>query len=486
MDPKASVPKLTLHIMPSGEQDVKIKCKFMTATSSNQGERQLTARAGMDNIVLLNYNEMFDVFTTSNKLFTVKDPRIIIEASSDVKIIARYYTDNDGVSASGDAYLLPTTDLIGNSYYISLPKALDKSNQLVSIMATEFQDVKGTAKVYSFGVLQYTFDFNLESTFGSDQATLVTNSMMLDTSIHIEANGPFYVTAVVPRVDLSRLSMNAASGKSGDVSDYVAFMPAPISTYDCTTTLSKDEVHLITNAYSKFIYVAPNDLKCEDNINSLSVTCFQGKDSPVKETISSNSGSKYTIFIVPQFAILSHYTGTSMSRVGGTMDANILYLTNAFINTIPETTQYLTGPTNFVTFSASSFLEIYGINLDKSTFMIDGKNVPNAIIAQYPLDIINPAYQSYTIMVPLFGSHTFYAKGSYVVYVIGFNADNSQSVYSYLAGYGKSQLSTVPTKNITPGGPPTTTLKPGTTTKASSILSTQSSLFTACLLYFMI
>uniref|UniRef100_A0AC35U9B8 IgGFc_binding domain-containing protein n=1 Tax=Rhabditophanes sp. KR3021 TaxID=114890 RepID=A0AC35U9B8_9BILA len=137
-----------------------------------------------------------------------------------------------------------------------------------------------------------------------------------------------------------------------------------------------------------------------------------------------------------------------MARVGGSLGNDGFSVNNAFMTIVPETTQYLTGPINIVTFSINSKLEIYGIGLIPSLFFIDGQKVPDALITKATLTAIDTSYSSYIVTVIGTSFHTFNTIRPYIAYVVGRNSDddNDISMYGYLAGCGKSQLKTTPTQ----------------------------------------
>uniref|UniRef100_A0AC35TP57 IgGFc_binding domain-containing protein n=1 Tax=Rhabditophanes sp. KR3021 TaxID=114890 RepID=A0AC35TP57_9BILA len=477
---------LDLIFIPIGGKSVLVTITYFSLKTNNVTQILVnTPQDGSASKQKMSYNDVVtDNLNFMNALNSVPDSRIMITASDPIKVVSSYLNANIALNKNpvGDAFLVPGVQMAGNTYVVRMPKALVDQVQLISIVSID-KTATGSIRSYSNGKDNNDkVPFVLKSAPGSDQQTYVGDADGVDRVFYIESNQPIVVTVTVTCADLSFASGKAA-GLKGDTCDFVSYVASPIGQYDCASVLSAPETRVITSAYTGSVYDAPFD-SCH---NALGVTVVNDANptNGANDQLLSHVGNAYPLdgVKVTELGVESVNTFTSMARVGVIRDIATKNVINSlFMSYVPETTQYQTGPTKFYTFSDNNILEVYGMNLDATTFQLDNIKMTDDKIEKVKLNLFNNIFSSYIIQIPTQGIHTFSCGGNYIAYAIGSIEGTSTSQYGYLTGYGKTLITTKSTAPVTPeGNGPITDAPPtpsplATTTKSGYIV--QGSLLT--------
>uniref|UniRef100_A0AC35UDJ6 TIL domain-containing protein n=1 Tax=Rhabditophanes sp. KR3021 TaxID=114890 RepID=A0AC35UDJ6_9BILA len=348
------------------------------------------------------------------------DPRFIITASANVKVLAHVYNI---VTGQGDMFHVSSVDFIGRNYLIQMPKPSIGAVQIIHLLPTETDNTFVSVRIIVNRQIVAQYPMNLSKELGSKQVALIIPAKEYSATVYIYATKALFVTTAVTSVDEDPIHVDPQMPHEFD--DYSAIMPQPIQLNDCLNSLNPPtDLRMVTTLFTKSLFVTPAYSFCSMN---LPITIFNDVDntngtvvnlSTLEVTKIDLNVTQYNFFGIQSTTALAPLTRFGSYR----SKSNSKKLVSAFMHYIPETTQYISGQIQFVTIVEDSVLEIYGDNsTDPTVFLLDG----------FEADFLTTSSRGY---------HTFSSSGKYIAYVVGKNVLNRDGTYGYLVGMNKTRL----------------------------------------------
>uniref|UniRef100_A0AC35TY47 IgGFc_binding domain-containing protein n=1 Tax=Rhabditophanes sp. KR3021 TaxID=114890 RepID=A0AC35TY47_9BILA len=396
----------------------------------------------INSVGLLFSDVVNDQVQYTGRVATVPEPRVIINSTAPIKVIAKLFNTKTG---SGDMWMVPDFKMFASEYVIRLPVSKDGSAQMISMMTDETTDMKLNVKEFIGGKLQQESDFISYAQYGTTQTSIISAGDDLERTFLVTAPRPIYVVAVSTCIDIFANSGDQTM-HTYDKCDYGAFHPLHIINFNCGTTFHGVSDLRMTNTYfSKSIFVSPSKIQCGSQNQTPILKFNDAFPNGQQLNITTDASTRYDInsVIYTEFGIEADHVITPWARLGGMRkpgnDKNSL--SSAFLTGVPETTQYITGLTSFITHTSTGYLEVYGDkNVNAKEFLIDGQSVDKSLINQIPIKFFSGNYSSFIINIPKGGLHTFTSRGNYIAYAVGTFVDGQDYGFGYITGYNWSNL----------------------------------------------
>uniref|UniRef100_A0AC35UFJ2 IgGFc_binding domain-containing protein n=1 Tax=Rhabditophanes sp. KR3021 TaxID=114890 RepID=A0AC35UFJ2_9BILA len=485
--PKPSDISLSLNFIAVHDGPTSVTVKYFSKLNKQNIKTTMTITNDKITTFPLEYADVVkDDYLLDGIVIPVPDPRIIISSDNNIKVIARLL---NLVTGLGDTYEVPPTAMLGAPVIIKLPKANPGAAQLIHIMTTETDLAIGFVKEFVNGQAGLTQAVKIDFALGSNQAIIAVPFDNKDRSYYIECSTPLFFTVVTTCVDLNFASGFPFSSQTTPC-DYAAYHPLPIFSWDCKHLLSNPtDLKMTTNRFTHSLYAAPSNVVCD---NEVFVDIYTDKKPINGSKLIIKTFQSATINLLPakEYGVQSTHTFDSLVRFGGTTHTFITsQLLNAFLVNVPDSTQYVTGMSKFVTFSSTTYLEIYtSSTADESKFLINGKAVDKKKTEIINIPFFDTKFKSIVITINLVGQVSFVCDQDYILYVIGPNLDKidpsikyKTSYYGYLAGFMKSGLTFSTITATTPKGIHNPTSGISTTTSLSTTTHNNSNAVKYCL-----
>uniref|UniRef100_A0AC35UES3 IgGFc_binding domain-containing protein n=1 Tax=Rhabditophanes sp. KR3021 TaxID=114890 RepID=A0AC35UES3_9BILA len=412
------------------------------------------------NTNLLFRNVVKNYLDLSSQNTMISDPRIIITSQYPMKVISRIYNKVTGL---GDAEMIPSSNI-----------AHTRANQIIHIYGSDDTDRSvnyqndGAATVYHDinGIFYKKYDLTIKRQLGASQNIIINPSDSREHSFSIYSNQKIYVVGGVGRVNLIATGTTPGAGTINSITDYAMMHFYPLHYFDCTYAffLGKEDRRMLTSDYTKSVYITPPRSNGCENYLPISLYNQLTPTTPISMTLTNFVASTLTMKPYSQNGASSQLTYVPWIRFGGSRGTSLATQTQlftSFLHYVPETSQWVSGNTNFVTFSPNSFVEVYADStITAQSFTLDGIFVDGTQIkSSSNIAFFGGKYNVFTINVKNAGFHVLQVKqtGTYVVYVIGDNVQGLSGSYGYVAGYNINTLKKYPSVSGTISPPVSTT-----------------------------
>ncbi|CEF62299.1 Hypothetical protein SRAE_1000057200 [Strongyloides ratti] len=413
------------------------------------------------------------------------DPRIYINSSSPIKVIAKLV---NLVTNQGDMYLVPSTSFAGSKYLFKLPQPIVGREQIVHLLSLPNQDAN--VKIISTGPQGHTLFYQtvkLNGAIGGDQVILPITTIDIGPSIYISSDKPIIVIGAVVCANLNAFNNNIPS--TNNTCDYAAYFPQQIGTWDCVSNLSVPDQRVTVGDHTANIIVSPSDTTCG---SSLPVEIYSNVNpvNALNQNLSSGLVSRYQVVhsYISELAVSSPYGYLSMTRVGTPRASNNATLNGIYMNYVPDTTQFYNGETQFIAINAGDIIEVYLQNLSSNdTLKLNNIKMIQGLINPRIINSFNNIYTVVEFYLPYSGLHTFSSTANYIAYVISKADKNTNTGYGYITGFGKTKIQYNSNVGVSTSSIPTTEIPIiVTTNKATTSLTLQISFVIMSVFYFIL
>uniref|UniRef100_A0A0N4ZQ11 IgGFc_binding domain-containing protein n=1 Tax=Parastrongyloides trichosuri TaxID=131310 RepID=A0A0N4ZQ11_PARTI len=469
---------LSLYFLPRDNVPTTVSISYYSLKNKAINNLTLVAIYNQINQQTFDYNDVISEFhPSSGHAWNVTDPRIFIQSTAPIKVIARLYNT---VNNQGDMYIVPPTTFAGTKYLVKLPQTAVGKLQLLHILAVENQNVFVNVITTTPGAnATFNQSFYINGALGQPQRLISVLFTGPGKSFYITSTYPILITAAVNGADLNAYS--STNTTSTNNYDYAAFIPQPIGEWNCKTMLTPKDRRVTVADHTVALDVAPSDVACWDKLPILTYT-NQNIINGTSITIPVQQVTEFPIdhLSINEFATTSSHAVAIWTRIGSPKASNSGTLNGMYIHYIPETTQFYNGSTQFIALNGGDYLEVYIENLQGSdTITLNGIPIFESISTTQTLDFFNKTYIVYKLNAPLPGVYTFNCSANYIAYLISKSNNQTNTAYGYLTGFNKSKLQTywaadsttvAPTTSIGPINFSTTPKLVMTTTKVSSSL----------------
>uniref|UniRef100_A0AC35U976 IgGFc_binding domain-containing protein n=1 Tax=Rhabditophanes sp. KR3021 TaxID=114890 RepID=A0AC35U976_9BILA len=399
---------------------------------------------GEDNKVFFDYNKL--IAPTSNATKNIEmicDPRIFIQSNYPMKVIASLY---DTKSGKTDMYIVPSIKFAGTDYKIKLPTPDYDGYQMFNIFTTPGIETEVSIDIHFFGGNKSHNTRYLKGDIGSDQIQVILPKEYGLARVIIKAYNPIIVVAAISKYDILE---GAVSNKESF--DYMAYVPQPLSQWPCTikNEATKYFTKRISQRFTHKLSLHSSNLVCKKLPNPFR-SMFFNEESPFtelkikcEEKHSSDIGNKYISSSNKDLTFTGIGQDFKMSRTGFfTTEKNPQDITlhhskvGAFINYIPDASEYIVGKTQFV-MNGNGYIEIYGLDkFNLTNFKLNGENLNLDDVQDLELDLnLCKICYGYVINVNKNGYNTMESIDPYIAYVIG---KRNNKDYGYLSGFNHS------------------------------------------------
>uniref|UniRef100_A0AC35TLR3 IgGFc_binding domain-containing protein n=1 Tax=Rhabditophanes sp. KR3021 TaxID=114890 RepID=A0AC35TLR3_9BILA len=430
---------LRLHFFAVEDLSTTVEIKFWSLIKKQESWSVITIKEDSYLSFDVDYKEtVSDDFNYLDEHTIIPDPRIFIKSTAKIKVVAQLADKETG---RGDVYLVPQVNKIATTFLINLPKAAEKYYQIIHLLPSSNYTANVHINHLIEGKKTIAYNLTLDHKIGSPQNIIVVPSDVHSHSISILSNVDVYITAAVICIDLASTN-NFDTKHTITYCDYSAMMVHPTSYFYCKTALNAPgDSRMITSKYTKAISVSPPAIPSCTTSLPLIIYDTTHIVSPAHVDLSPYSALPFQMLPKDyQMGIVSIYDFTPWIRFGGFRDIkNSGRFVNSFIHYVPETSQFITGVIQFITFSPNDNIEVYiRSNDNPADFLLDGRAAMKSLITNTTMPFFRYTWYNFRIEQP--GLHTFNSSGRYSIYVIGKNIANQTGAYGYIAGYNKNSL----------------------------------------------
>ncbi|CEF62542.1 Hypothetical protein SRAE_1000081200 [Strongyloides ratti] len=429
---------LSLYFLPKNPGNTTVLISYYSLLKKNLTTLNITATYNEHNQLTFDYADVIsDGHIASGNVLNVTDPRIYIISLSPIKVLGRVLNlQND----QGDLYLVPPLSFAGTKYLFQLPPSVVFTNQLVHILAYPGKDANvQVIKTSSNGTVLLNQTVTITGTLGTNQKIIPITFNKESPSIYISSDSSIVVVAAVTCANLNAYSLGNTTSNMN--CDYAAFMPQPIGTWDCSSSLVPDDKRVISGDHTVTIGVSPADTTCGQKFPVLSYTNLNSIIG-IPNNLQTKQVSTFTVLhsLVNEYATDSKKASIALTRVGSPHANRNSTLDGIYMHHIPDVTQYYNGTTQFITFTNGDYIEVYVENLQSNDVMtLNGINLIKEMVVSQTIYSFGNTYSVYKLNANRLGVHTFSCTAKYVAYVIS-KISKNKAAYGYVAGFGTSQL----------------------------------------------
>uniref|UniRef100_A0AC35U120 IgGFc_binding domain-containing protein n=1 Tax=Rhabditophanes sp. KR3021 TaxID=114890 RepID=A0AC35U120_9BILA len=309
----------------------------------------------------------------------VPDTRILVTASSPIKLIGQYYYQGKYHDSHNleDLYLVPSINAWGKNYKVQLPEPSGGHFRLIQLLPYK-QDAQVTIQLYISGKLQTTTQISLTAAAGTDQHTIVAeyHPALINSSWIITSDVNIGVLAASTCVDTSKRC------------DYVAYSPMPVAAWDGvhSSSVVDQQFVLIENTHQIFIYPPVT------TANQIPITVSSESGQVIKGKSSTLTAIQYFPGNTLEFETKSPASGLGVSRL--LINGDQLIGSDAggcLMNVIPVSS-FVTGRTFFGTYGTNNYIEIYILEKDMSTLTLNNQPIASYNAHVRPMATTNSLY----------------------------------------------------------------------------------------------
>uniref|UniRef100_A0A0K0EWD7 IgGFc_binding domain-containing protein n=1 Tax=Strongyloides venezuelensis TaxID=75913 RepID=A0A0K0EWD7_STRVS len=464
---------LYLYFITSVQNPGPVTVRYLSLVDMTMKITSVTPEYGKVTRLQFNYNDVIsEGHLSSGTPLNVTDPRIFIDSITPVKVIGHLF---NRINNQGDMYIVPPLTFAGTTYLVKLPKTSLGKLQLLHIMALENQNVNVEMIASTQGSnLTSIQNFTINGTAGSPQKIVSSILSGSKKSYYFKASGPIIITAAVNGADLNGYLVNSNATVKPAI-DYTAFVPQPIGVWDMKTMLTPKDKRVTVAENTVALDVSPSDVM---GYNKLPILTFNNLNTTngVSAVIPIQQVSEYAIdhSQITEFATQSSHAVAVWTRIGSPSANSNATLNGMYIHYIPESTQFYSGETQFITLFAGDYYEVYVENYTVgASLTLNGQNVLINDQTSRNLGFFNKTYTVVKITVPIAGLNVFNCSLNYIGYVISKTNGYTNTAYGYLTGFNKSKLQTYWASNETTTTTTTTTITTTTTPASSGITTTE-------------
>uniref|UniRef100_A0AC35TGY7 IgGFc_binding domain-containing protein n=1 Tax=Rhabditophanes sp. KR3021 TaxID=114890 RepID=A0AC35TGY7_9BILA len=368
-------------------------------------------------------------------IVAIQDKRIFVSCKSEVKLVGRIF---DPLNGWGDFFIVPSIKLAGTHYLLAVPTSTFAELGHVMVLPlrdTDEDDVKVTYVVYSNGnwYLNQTHYYN----------TLIGQHQPFLTIYSIENDVKYTVEIITNRpVMLSFTSTYAVSSLEEDgngyvkTHDYITYMPMPRVSSDCNQHLLEPSAHVMAENFTTRLYAAPpnSGYNCQEKYE---LTVYKDSKAGKNETIYNDGTSTIEFKGLAKVSTTSNQGVMTLHRLGTIFRNNGFYEEGHFTTYVPNTSEWVTGITQFYILPKNCFIEVYtdGAGSDMDSITIDGKNLNTFSFSKNVIKLLNNEYTQFIVNLNGYGLHSFELEGKYVMYVVCTNVNSATNAAGYLAGF---------------------------------------------------
>uniref|UniRef100_A0AC35TQQ0 CUB domain-containing protein n=1 Tax=Rhabditophanes sp. KR3021 TaxID=114890 RepID=A0AC35TQQ0_9BILA len=229
-------------------------------------------------------------------------------------------------------------------------------------------------------------------------------------------------------------------------SDYITFMPMPVTSKPCFAELTSSDQVLMTNDFTTRLYVSPPsvDSDCED---TLEMTVFERNNNVTGNTIKISHDGFSSIELsdkAEEVATTTKAGEMPMYRFGSIhIGPDNPTSASHFAHFVPTVQEWVTGKTQFYTLAKDCWLEFYTDidGSDHDLIKIDNKNLSKYQFEQNTMNYFGKTFGHFMMSIKGYGLHTFENSGRYVLYIVCENVNGPNNAFGYLTGFNQRQSS---------------------------------------------
>uniref|UniRef100_A0A0K0G423 IgGFc_binding domain-containing protein n=1 Tax=Strongyloides venezuelensis TaxID=75913 RepID=A0A0K0G423_STRVS len=441
--------EFSLYFLPTTNTTTSVTCQYWSNKNSKMINITFAAKYKDPNKHIFVYNDVItDGHYGDGQPKNLTDPRLYITSTAPIKVIAKVF---NLFTKQGDMYLVPSTSFASTKFLFKLPQPVLGREQVVHLLALPNKDTNAQIIVtgpQGHNLVNQTVKLN--GALGGNQIILPITTIDVGPSIYISSDQPMVVIGAVICADLNAFNVNASS--SNNTCDYAAYFPQQIGTWDCVSNLTTPDQRFTVGDHTGNIFISPADSTCGSSI-PVSVYSNINPANVSQETLLPKLVSSYQIVhsYISELAVSSSNALLSMTRVGTPKATKNATMDGIFMHYVPDTTQYYSGETQFITLYDGDYYEIYVENYTiNASLTLNGQNVLINDQTSKNLSIFNRTYTVAKITVPKAGLNVFNCPLNYIGYIISKNNGNKNTVYGYITGFNKSKLQTYLASDVTP------------------------------------
>lgn len=330
-------------------------------------------------------------------------PSTKIYISSDIPISV--FAHNYASDGAGDTFTVLPTSMAAKDYSFSLPATSSAKGLSMIYFLPTIADVN-----IKFSVLTASSTSPVEYTVlvpaGPTAKVVMFGGPPKDFTFYASGDNPFIIVSGV------RLLPTLASST---VQDFGSFMPLPLTSANCTE-YSVNDYHFTDLSSSNYFTMTSPGRTC----NRFQVTAL-GPKTNFTDGIFINPGTvhtpiKFTADRYGELLILRSQTArVEMVRYGGYgLSAGPNQGQGAFLDNLPSRDQFVTGPTAYISYTATSQITVFGDDQTRQTASLDGQAIPPG---QWQRQLYYGNVIYYALASVQNGTHFFSASGKYTIHL---------------------------------------------------------------------